>query len=177
MALEWLKSILGDAYTEDVDKKVSDKIGKDFVARADFNSLNKTKSDLETQLKNAGDVEAIKAENATLQARIKQAEKDSDAKLEAYKFDGLLTGEIAKAKGKNAKAITALLDVEALRKAEKPEDAIKEALDAVAKDNTYLFDTPPAFAPGTGTKPVIGANTPEAAWRAAAGLKPAAEKE
>ena len=28
MAIEWLKTILGDSYTEDIDKKVSDEIGK-----------------------------------------------------------------------------------------------------------------------------------------------------
>lgn len=39
--LEWLKTILGDTYTEDIDKKVSEEIGKQFVSRADFNTLNK----------------------------------------------------------------------------------------------------------------------------------------
>ena len=38
--LDWLKTILGDAYTEEIDKKVSEEIGKGFVARADFNALN-----------------------------------------------------------------------------------------------------------------------------------------
>ena len=43
MALEWLKTVLGDAYTEDIDKSVSAEIGKGFVARSDYNALNKTK--------------------------------------------------------------------------------------------------------------------------------------
>lgn len=38
--LEWLKTILGDAYTEEIDKKVSEEIGKNFVARADFNEVS-----------------------------------------------------------------------------------------------------------------------------------------
>ena len=38
--LEWLKTILGDHYTEDIDKQISAEIGKGFVARADFNSKN-----------------------------------------------------------------------------------------------------------------------------------------
>ena len=33
MALEWLKGILGDKYTEDIDKQVSAEIGKAFVLR------------------------------------------------------------------------------------------------------------------------------------------------
>lgn len=43
--LEWLKTILGDAYTEDIAKQVSEEIGKQFVQRVDFNTLNETKKD------------------------------------------------------------------------------------------------------------------------------------
>ena len=31
MMLDWLKTILGEAYSEKIDKKVSDEIGKAFV--------------------------------------------------------------------------------------------------------------------------------------------------
>jgi len=48
--LEWLKTVLGDSYTEDIDKKISQEIGKNFVARADYNTLNETKKTLETSI-------------------------------------------------------------------------------------------------------------------------------
>lgn len=35
--LEWLKTVLGDAYTPEIDTAVSQEIGKGFVARTDFN--------------------------------------------------------------------------------------------------------------------------------------------
>lgn len=38
--LEWLKEILGDGYSEDVDKKVSAEIGKRFVSKGDFDAKN-----------------------------------------------------------------------------------------------------------------------------------------
>ena len=38
--LEWLKNILGDGYTDDIDKRVSSEIGKAFVSKADFNVAN-----------------------------------------------------------------------------------------------------------------------------------------
>lgn len=38
--LSWLKEILGDSYTEDTEKKISQEIGKNFVAKADFNAKN-----------------------------------------------------------------------------------------------------------------------------------------
>ncbi|MCI1965977.1 MAG: hypothetical protein LKJ17_07595 [Oscillospiraceae bacterium] len=44
--LDWLKAILGDAYTDDIDKKVSAEIGKGFVSRADFNTTNEAKKSL-----------------------------------------------------------------------------------------------------------------------------------
>ncbi len=36
--LDWLKEILGDNYYEEIDKKVSAKIGGNFVSRTDCNS-------------------------------------------------------------------------------------------------------------------------------------------
>ena len=38
--LDWLKEILGESWTEEIDKKVSDEIGKGFVSRSDFNTKN-----------------------------------------------------------------------------------------------------------------------------------------
>ena len=36
MTFDWLKTLLGDAYTEDIDKTVATEIGKRFTAKADF---------------------------------------------------------------------------------------------------------------------------------------------
>ena len=49
--LDWLKTILGEAYSEEIDKKVSEEIGKNFVARADFNTLNTEKKALADTVK------------------------------------------------------------------------------------------------------------------------------
>lgn len=38
MALEWLKTILGEGYTDTVDAAISAEIGKNFVPKADFNA-------------------------------------------------------------------------------------------------------------------------------------------
>ncbi len=73
--------------------------------------------------------------------------------LESLRFQGLLDSAITQAKGKNAKAITALLDVEALRQSETPEQAIVEALQGLAEECGYLFGddrTPPPYARSTG---------------------------
>lgn len=36
MALDWLKPILGEGYSEDIDRLVSERIGEGFVPRADY---------------------------------------------------------------------------------------------------------------------------------------------
>ena len=42
--LEWLKTVLGDAYTPEIDTAVSQEIGKGFVAKADFNAAKEARS-------------------------------------------------------------------------------------------------------------------------------------
>ncbi|MBQ5608509.1 MAG: phage scaffolding protein [Oscillospiraceae bacterium] len=72
-------------------------------------------------------------------------------------FDHMLEKAILSAKGRNAKAITALLDVDTLKASENQTAALEEALQLLKKDCGYLFqaETPPPYARGT------GAATPE----------------
>ena len=49
--LDWLKTILGDAYTEEIDKRISAEIGKGFVARTDFNDLSAAGKNVEQKKK------------------------------------------------------------------------------------------------------------------------------
>lgn len=80
--LEWLKTILGDAYTEDIDKKVSDEIGKQFVSRSDFNTLNETKKTLESTVETLktqnGDNEALQKTITDHENTIAQLKKDAE---------------------------------------------------------------------------------------------------
>ena len=83
-----------------------------------------------------------------------QAVSNHQKELESIKFQGVLDSAITAAKGRNAKAITGLLDVAALRESEDLQKAINEALEGLKKTDGYLFDTegtPPPYAPGTGT--------------------------
>ena len=75
--LSWLKDILGDNYTEDIEKKISQEIGKNFVSKADFNAKNDALKSLETQVrerdtqletlkKSTGDAAALQEQIATL---------------------------------------------------------------------------------------------------------------
>lgn len=104
-----------------------------------------------------------------------QAVASHKTELDGVKFQHILDAAITGAKGKNAKAITALLDVETLKGSEDQQKAINAALEALKKDCGYLFDeegTPPPYAAGTGTGGVGGKYDAQTmAIRSAAGLK------
>jgi len=76
MKLQWIKDILGDAYTEEMDAKVSAALGERFVARADFNAKNTRVTELETQV---GKLEEAAKTHATQLAELKKAAGDSEA--------------------------------------------------------------------------------------------------
>ena len=64
-----------------------------------------------------------------------QAVADHKKELEGVNFQHVLEAAITGAKGKNAKAITALLDVEALRGSEDQSKAINAALEGLNADH------------------------------------------
>ena len=57
-----------------------------------------------------------------------QAQLDHDAALAKLRFDGVLDRAITAAGGRSYKAVTALLDLDALQASEDPEAAAQEAL-------------------------------------------------
>lgn len=111
---------------------------------------------------------------ATLQKNLNDQETAYKQQLADMEFDTLLDGEITKAKGKNAKAIRAILDVDALKQSKDRAKDIAAALETAKKDNDYLFtveQTPPPYAPGAGNNPANLTLSPELnAFRMAAGL-------
>lgn len=50
MKLQWIKDILGGAYTEEHDAKVCAALGERFVARSDFNAKADKLKEAETQV-------------------------------------------------------------------------------------------------------------------------------
>jgi len=48
--LDWLKPIMGDSHTVEIEAKIEAEIGKHFISRADFNLANEAKKTLETAL-------------------------------------------------------------------------------------------------------------------------------
>ena len=92
------------------------------------------------------DVDGIKAAAEEWKQKAEQAEREAAQKIDEMEFNAMLDGKIAQAKGRNAKAIRALLDMEALRDSKNREGDADKAIAAVLQENGYLFETgqPPA---------------------------------
>lgn len=105
----------------------------------------------------------------TLKADLENKDKELKDKLADRDFNDLLRESIAGANGKNAKAITALLDVENLKTSKNQKDDIADALKklAEAEDSKMLFgeqeEVISSGSPiGTVTKPGSGLSGVEA---------------
>lgn len=160
MKLEWLKEVIGEAYTEELDKKAAQRLGELFVSRADFNILNDVKKELEQQLKerdkdiselkkSAGDNDELQSKYQALQDKYKTDTQALEKKILETKKDNAVDMAIMQAKGRNPKAIKALLDLD---KISLKDDGSLEGLDleALKKTDGYLFDTRVTQTVGTG---------------------------
>ena len=124
---------------------------------ADYDSIKE-------QLRTATEgLEAFKGVDVKdLQGQVAKLTKDLSDQAEAHKkqladlaFDGVLKEAITAARGRNTKAIAALLDVDALKASKDQTADIKSALEALKKDSGYLFDSeeaPPPYSPLAGTQ-------------------------
>ena len=118
------------------------------------------------------DVSKLNDKITELTGQLTAKDDEWQKKIADMEFDGEMKDAITAAKGKNHKAITALLDVDALRASKNRAADIKAALEAVEKENGYLFgndQVPPPYSAGAGSSGASAYNA-EDSLRAAMGL-------
>ena len=86
------------------------------------------------------DFDAITRERDEWKTKHDNAVAAYQKEQEEREFNSVLETAITEAKGKNTKAIMALLDLEKLRSSKNQEKDIKAALDSMRTDSGYLFD-------------------------------------
>ena len=86
------------------------------------------------------DFEAITRDRDKWKQDYEKAIADHKKEAEDREFNAILETAIADSKGKNAKAIMALLDMEKLRSSRNQEKDIKSALESLRSENNYLFE-------------------------------------
>ena len=112
---------------------------------------------------NGRDIQTAKQTAGDWEEKYNKAVADHKKELDALRFGNLLKEAVHAAKGRNEKAIAALLDLDAIRVQEDPAQALKEAVEDLKKDSGYLFEegeTPPHYATGTGVRKSVGADAP-----------------
>lgn len=183
---------LGIELTEDQKKGLQKGVEENYKTVTDWQkqedkvkSLEEKVSTTEEALKKFEgiDPEKLNGEITSLKEALEQKDKEYQEKDAERNFNDLLKESISSAKGKNAKAITALLDMEALKASKNQKEDVAAALKALteAEDSKMLFGEPEANPVGTGniigtiTKP--SGDTEDAAMRAAMGLPPVAEQK
>ena len=176
----------------DMHHKEYDPVKKDLdAAQKDLESeKEKTSTQANTIKDLKKDLEEFKdADVSGMKQKISELESDIQAKDDAHKkeiadrdFNDILRESISSVNGKNAKAITALLDIDALKASKNQKEDIAEALKllAEAEDSKMLFGEPEPYVLCKGN-PIGAVNKggnqdDDAAMRAAMGLPPARQE-
>ena len=125
--LEWLKTILGDAYTPEIDTAVSQEIGKGFVSRTDFNATSGKLKEAEAKVgtleeqvkthaaqlaelkKSAGASEELTKKIEALEEQAKTDKANYEKELAAVKLMAAVDAELTAAGAKNNTAAKAVL--------------------------------------------------------------------
>lgn len=187
MKREFLQNFkVGDQpLTKEIIDAIMAENGKDIEAAkkpfADYDTIKDQLATAQETIKGfeSQDIEGVRKSAKEWEDKYNQALADHQAKLDDIAFHSELDDVITSAKGKNIKAIKALLDLETLRASKNRAADAKTAVEALqkAEDSGFLFGTeqdPPPYAGGTGTG-AGGAYDSNAAMRAAMGLPPKKE--
>ncbi|MCC2836547.1 phage scaffolding protein [[Clostridium] innocuum] len=127
---------------ETIDK-IMDEHGKDVTKltteRDNFKNQYET---AQTALKGfeGVDVNELQTKISTLNTQLANKDTEWQGKLDELKFSGLLKDAVKGAGARNDKAVIALLDVANLKKSKNRQADIITALEAVKKDNGFLFE-------------------------------------
>jgi hypothetical protein len=122
------------------------------------------------------DVKDMQSKITQLTTDLQNKESEYQTRLSDIDFNQSIETAIKGAGGKNAKAVKALLDIDALKSSKDQTADIKAAIEACQKDNGFLFGVDEPINTGvasTGGRAASGTDPNTAALRAAMGLKPA----
>lgn len=185
MKREFLKGL---EISDELIDKIMDEHGKSVEQYKDtaknVDTLNQQITDLKGRLSEANkqikefkdmDVDGIQQAAAEWEAKAKQAEKDSEAKIQKLEFDHALEKALTAAKARNTKAVQALLNMDELEFKDGAIVNLDKQLEGIKKENNYLFEAE-AEKPFFSAKTVNTAPNPEgdsflSHFRMGAGIK------
>lgn len=151
--IETIIAEAGVELTDEQKQKINDGVKENYKTVADYqkqkekiDSLEKTVETAQETIKKfeGEDPEDMKKKIDELTKTIEANKADYEAKIADRDFTDLIDKAITSAKGKNGKAIKALLDIEALKSSKNQQREIEAALKelAEAEDSKMLFGDP-----------------------------------
>ena len=167
---------------DDVKNAITTAVNENYKTIAEVNKIITTRDNYKEQLDTAQnalkefegvDVKELQGKITNLQKDLAAKDKEHQDKLADIEFNSVLDSSITSSKAKNAKAVRALLDLEALKTSKNQAEDIKTALENIKKDNDFLFDSEEPV-----NKPVKDTGNPNTGggefdkMRAAMGLPP-----
>ena len=180
MAIKGLSELLkkhkdGALDSTDFETELNKLLPEDWIPKAKYNELNESKKLAEDNLKKAnatleelkgkaGLSDEYKAQIDKLKEEAKKAEEAHKATITQMKRDSAIDSALASAKARNSKAVRALLDEGKLvLNDDGTLSGIKEQIEAVKKDNAFLFDSSDDNGGGNGggRMPFFGGSNPK----------------
>lgn len=170
MKREFLQNFkVGDQpLTKEIIDAIMDENGRDIeAAKAPFADYDSLKDQLQTAKNGLKafegvDVQQLQGKITDLQKQLGDKDTEWQSKIDDMKFDSKVKDAITGMKGKNHKAISALLELDTLKSSKNQDADLKTALEALKKDNGYLFEetgTPPPYSIGAGSGGSGGTDT------------------
>lgn len=141
---------VGITLTEEQKKSVTKSVAENYKTIAEvekkdteIETLKGKLSTVEESLKkfDGVDPEGLKKQIADLNTSLATKDKEYQQALADRDFNDILKESIVSAKGKNATAITALLDIDSLKASKNQKEDIANALKNLSESDAYLFDT------------------------------------
>lgn len=148
MKTETLKAL---GLTQEQIDSVMAENGKDIKAEQEkYTLLETAHNNLKDSVKkfDGVDVDKLKADVTRLQGELTTKQTEFESKLADIEFAKTVESAVAATNPRNAKAVLALLDMDALKSSKNQKADIDAAVAAVKKDNDYLF-TPSARPSGS----------------------------
>lgn len=125
--------------------------GKDIEAqKAQLDTLTGERDTLKSQLADANtqiesfkglDIDGVRKAADDYKAKYEAAEAKAKADIEKLQFDHALSGALVSAKARNAKAVSALLDMEKLSMKDGKIEGLESQLEKLKAENDYLFES------------------------------------
>ena len=181
MAIKGLSELLkkhkdGALDSTDFETELNKLLPEDWIPKSKYNELNESKKLSDENLKKAnatleelkgkaGLSDEYKAQIDKLKEEAKKAEETHKATVAQMKRDSAIDSALASAKARNSKAVRALLDEGKLVLNEDGTlSGLKEQIEAVKKENAFLFDSSDDDNGGGGNgggKPFFGGSNPK----------------